>query len=126
MSSPLRRRATTYPAVVGQVLARIRSERGLTQAAVANGLDLTQGSWSRIERGESGLTVDQLRDACDVLGVRPGDVLRRAEQATAELKGMGVQVAKGTEDAVKAGLVILGAVAVGALIASMFEGDEST
>ena len=85
VSIPAGGNETTYPAIVGQVLVNERKARVLDQAAMAKAVGVTQSTWSRVERGESALTLDQLAKAAAVLQKRPGAILADADKATAEL-----------------------------------------
>ncbi len=83
---------TTYAAVVGRILAGSRETRGLEQAEVARGVGVSQSTWSRIERGESALTVDQLARATAALATTPAQILAEADEAAANLGEMGITV----------------------------------
>lgn len=60
----------TYSTIVGQVLAKERKRRGLTQADVAEHVGLSQSSWCNIERGARPLTVDRLYRVCNTFGLK--------------------------------------------------------
>ncbi len=83
---------TTSSAVLGQILAKLRSDAGKKQNEFANEIDVGASTWSRIENGESGLSIDQLRRAAKALGVSPGEILDLAETAERELEAKGVRV----------------------------------
>lgn len=55
-----------------------RKFRGLTQAELAESLDTTAASISRIENLEQGYTQDFLEACADALGTHPGVLLMRA------------------------------------------------
>lgn len=112
--------ATTYPAIVGCLLANSRKRKGLDQAKVAAAMGLSQASWSRIERGETALSVDQLHRAAEVLGENTWEVLRSADQAVSGLKRDGVEVRSlRAEEAVQQGLVLIGVAALAILVAKL-------
>ena len=83
---------TTYSAIVGSVLARHRSERGLDQRAFAAGLSISQATWSRIERGLSSITAAQLADVSDYLDLQPNEVVAEADYIVQQLIARGVRV----------------------------------
>lgn len=118
------KRATLYRVVVGQVLALHRVRRGAGQAELAMRLGLTQGSWSRIERGEAELTVERLRKVGRVLDVCPAAVLDQAEDAVLALETVGIVVIGTSDDprAADLSLAPLSAAAVGSLIAPSVDG----
>lgn len=80
----------SFPALVGAVLSSIRKSQGRSQADLAEALSLNVSTWSRIENGESALTVEQLALAAEVLGVSPSAVLRTTEEKVVELSKRGI------------------------------------
>ena len=109
---------TNYSAIVGRVLVWLRELDGKNQAAVATDVGVTQATWSRIERGESGLTVEQLASAAEVLNTTPGSILGKADDAMTDLRSKGVIVENtrppsGTQVAI----AMIAAAALGVLIA---------
>ncbi len=89
------RMATTSNAVLGHLLALIRRRRHLTQAQVAEALGLAGSTWSRVEKGETPITVEQLRVVADKLDVDAATLLVLARQAEEALKGSGFLVGGG-------------------------------
>lgn len=81
---------TTYPALVGNILAQLRKQRGLGQAEFAAMLGLGQSTWSRIEKGQSALTIEQLAKAADQMGMQPHDILALVDGARVELEAQGI------------------------------------
>jgi transcriptional regulator with XRE-family HTH domain len=98
--------------LVGKVLANQRAARNFDQAAVAAALGISQSAYSRIERGETPISVFQLSRASRCLGMRPGEILARADGWADQLVGQGVQIAdewKVTPSAIMIGLGVLAA-----------------
>jgi len=120
MSSKPLRTVTSYPAIVGQVLSELRRRSGIDQAELANSVGVTQSTWSRIENGASALTIEQLAIAADALGVKRSEILELADQSVNELKSRGIEIEdKRISGGLDKGLVILGAAAIGGLIAAL-------
>jgi len=88
----LLRPATTYAAIVGIVLVRTRTELALDQSAVAAAVGVTQSTWSRIERGISPLTIEQLRSVSDALHSSPSAITARADALAARVAQVGIHV----------------------------------
>ena len=63
---------------LGSALRKTRQEKGLSLADVAEGTGRSKGNLSQLETKGSGLTIDALFEICDVLGVIPATVIRRA------------------------------------------------
>lgn len=71
---------------VGQRIRRIREERRLTQAELAELVSLTRASITNIEQGRQKLLLHTLYDIAAVLTVKPSDLLpegRRSDEAEA-------------------------------------------
>lgn len=122
---------TTYPAIVGQVLAKHRGDRNLTQTQLAQALGMKQSAWSKIERGATPLTIEHLAQAADVLEVSPGQILAETDRVADEVRARGVTVRPTrveADNAFGAGLLLIGAVALGALVAAILmsngQGDD--
>lgn len=88
-----------YPALVGAVLAGIRKEKGLSQAEVAEAVAIGVSTWSRIENGESALSIEQLAGAADRLGIAPSSVLQAVEEKIALLRKKNVGTVPARADA---------------------------
>ena len=117
-SAPLRP-VTTWPAIVGRVLAELRKESGLNQGDVADAVGVGQAAWSKIERGDSALTIEQLYAAARRLELDASDVLRYAElvRREAEVQGVEVELARHKpRDALAAGLVLVAGATLGVLV----------
>jgi transcriptional regulator with XRE-family HTH domain len=62
------------------LLRSVRSESGLTQAQVAERLELPQSFVSKYESGERRVDLVELRQICKALGISLGDFIRRFEK----------------------------------------------
>lgn len=83
---------TSYPAILGRILEHLRKDAGYDQGELADKLGLTQSAWSRIERGQSGLSMEQLVKVSNVLNTKPHNIIADADYATEKLKNDGVTV----------------------------------
>jgi transcriptional regulator with XRE-family HTH domain len=111
------RPATTYPAIVGGVLAQIRNQQGLHQDELAQALGITQSTLSRIEKGQSSMSVEHLRLAAQRLGTTPSAILDHADQAERRMHNQGIAVtAMKNDEAFNNTMVLIGAVALTAII----------
>jgi len=84
--------ATTSAAVLGAVLAKLRTLKGMKQADLAEAVKVGASTWSRVEKGESGLSIDQLRLVAKALGQTPGRILEIAEAAEQEAIKKGINL----------------------------------
>lgn len=121
---------TTYQSVIGRIIVKFRKALNIDQSVLAASVGITQSTWTRIERGESPLTVDQLARASESLMVHPSNILLEAERAIGELRKQGVIIRTDkteTKNKNKA-MAMIGAAAIGALIVAAIAtaGDEET
>lgn len=86
---------TTSGAIIGQVLILFREANGIKQNDLAAAVKISPSTWSRIEKGEISLSIDQLRAAANALGVTPGVILEKAEEVEHQVKSHGVKVITG-------------------------------
>ena len=79
-----------YPALVGAVLAGVRKSRKLSQSQLADAVGVGVSTWSRIESGESALSIEQLAAAADGLGVAPSVLLFTVDEQVSKLRDRSV------------------------------------
>lgn len=82
----------TYGALVGQVLQQLRKGRGIDQGLMAQAVGLSQSAYSRIESGQTAISLVQLRKASEHLHCSPSEILVRADQFERQLAQQGVRV----------------------------------
>ncbi len=112
---------STYAAVVGAVIAKLRSERAIGQGDLASAVGVGQPAWSRIEKGGSALTVDQLARAATALNCSPSEILGMADRTVLEMRNQHFKVSyekpkRESPENNNAGLLLLGGAALAALI----------
>ena len=123
---------TTYPAIIGRILARERSKRGLDQEKMAHAVGLNRSTWSRIENGEVVPNTLLLDKIARFLDTDPSRILAEADAARARLQKEGVEVhpqkpvAKSEGKGVGLGLALLGAAALGGLVARALMKDDGS
>lgn len=101
----------SYGAVVGQVILQHRKLAKLDQLALAEALGISQSAYSRLEKGESSMTLAQLRAVALRLGCSPGDLIHDADRLEANLRASGVIVTEKKDDQPGAILLALGILA---------------
>lgn len=67
--------------IVAQLLNQRRHELGISQTCFLAQSKLSQSSWSRINRGLSHFTLEELRAACIAVSTEMTDLLRDANEA---------------------------------------------
>ena len=83
---------TTSGAVLGAVLVELRTIAGMKQLELAGKVGVGPTTWSRIEKGESGLSIEQLKAAADALGCTPWAILEAADAAEKNISDHGIKV----------------------------------
>ncbi|NRB37938.1 MAG: helix-turn-helix transcriptional regulator [Pseudomonadales bacterium] len=91
MSKKMLNGSTTYPALVGSIIAQCRKDKGIGQAEFATMVGLGQSTWSRIEKGQSALTIEQLAKAAEQLNIEPYELLALVDGARQDLKDQGIE-----------------------------------
>lgn len=61
--------------IIGERLKKARTDKNLTQEKLAEKLDVSIAFLSRIERGNSHISLKRLSEVCDILGVSEGSIL---------------------------------------------------
>ena len=86
----------------------------------ANDVGVTQATWSRIESGQTSITVEHLRLAADQLGHMPGEILSMADSTATMMQVKGVEVVPTRDDEkLKSSLILIGAVALTAFVTTV-------
>ena len=81
-----------YTALVGQVVANQRERLRLQQGALAAALGLSQSAYSRIETGDTTMSMSQLNALSQHLRILPSEILRRADALVIQLQAQGVEI----------------------------------
>lgn len=105
-----------YTALVGQVLLRHRGRVGLDQNEMAKALNASQSAYSRIEQGDTTISISQLRMITRRLDISPSDVLSEADRLAKQLRAQGVEVSD--EKGVHPAAIMIGLGILAALLAS--------
>ena len=117
-----------FTEILGQVIRKHRQDKEITQDIIAPKAALTASSLSRIESGQTPITVLQLRKLGDTLGVPGWQLLRKAEELAADIvkasPGVRIVDERPKTNQPEATGWFLGGAAVGALLASLLSGSE--
>ena len=91
---------TRYSTVTGFAIREIREIVGISQLSFSLKLQISQASWSRIEKGYKPISVEKLVNASALLGVEASFVLRCVEEIVSILnyKGWAVSTERLNED----------------------------
>jgi transcriptional regulator with XRE-family HTH domain len=110
---------TSYPAIIGRILEHQRKEAGFDQAAFAEQMGLTQSAWSRIERGQSGLSIEHLLKISNILNTKPHKIVESADYAAKQIERKGIVVHPNVLTTTDKAMAILGLAALGVMIVAI-------
>jgi len=105
---------TTYQAIVGEVIVQHRKTKKLNQDDLAQKAGMSQSAWSRVEKGETSLSLEQLAKVSHALNLKPHELIAEADKVREELEKNKVKVADNKSEA--AGWLLLGAAAIALII----------
>lgn len=86
-------KSTSFHTVCRLLLRELRLERNVQQAQIGQLLGRSTSAWSKVETGETPLTLDHLLTACTACQVWPSDLFLTAQNYTALLTQNGWYVA---------------------------------
>jgi transcriptional regulator with XRE-family HTH domain len=61
--------------IIGKKIHVLRDQKGFSQEQLADKLHISQSAYSRMENGETNSWVDNLKKICQVLDVKPEDLV---------------------------------------------------
>lgn len=112
--------ATTYPAIIGRTIVEMRKEKGLSQGDLSSGVNVTPSTWSKVERGVSALSIEQLALAAQTIGVSPSEITLKADEASRKLQEQGVDVRnERLSDENNTGVILIGVAAIALAITAV-------
>ena len=110
---------TTYSAILGQILKELRKKKGKDQSYIAEKMGMNRSSWSRIESGNTMMTIQQLQKASDIFKTEANAILLKADTIASAMKKEGYKVHYDSPKEVQEkssgtqGLALIGAAALG-------------
>jgi transcriptional regulator with XRE-family HTH domain len=81
-----------YPVLVGQIVQAHRNRLGLHQSQVASAMGLSRSAYSRIETGDTSMSLSQLRPLARSLGFASSQLLAEVDNYANQLEAGGVSV----------------------------------
>lgn len=81
-----------YAQIVGNVVRSQRTLRGISLSAMAEQIGFSASGWSRIETGDTTMTVAHLRSAAKMLNLEPSAVIQSADTLAARFEAAGIPV----------------------------------
>jgi transcriptional regulator with XRE-family HTH domain len=115
-ATPIPKPVITYARVVGAVVEHHRKAKGITQEQMAKAINVSQSAYSRLEQGQSAMSVSQLRAIAAQLEIPQATLVAHADQYAAQLRAQHVTVTDDKPDSAAGVLIALGILA--ALIAA--------
>ena len=113
----MRAQEAFYGQLVGQVIRGRREMQGINLLTMAESMALaTPSGWSRVETGDTAMTLAQLRKAAKKLGLEPAEIVQQADAIATQLEAGGVVV--NDEKPKDVGKWLLGGAGILALVAA--------
>jgi transcriptional regulator with XRE-family HTH domain len=106
----------TYAMLVGRIVEFHRGQMNIHQEHMAQTLGISQSAYSRLEQGQSAMSVTQLRMIAERLGTTSAVLIQNTDQYARQLRAQGVSVTDEKQNATAGVLIALGILA--ALIAA--------
>ena len=124
---------TTYQAVLGRLIAQKRQQKQMDQGEMAAAVGVSRSTWSRIEAGESALSMDQLAKVASKLNLPLGALMVEADEVAGKLRAQGVEVldSRDQTSAAKFGktaaatVAFLGGAVLGGIVAAIVANKDS-
>jgi len=92
--------------LLGRVIEHHRTQRKVQQEQIATSLGITQSAYSKLEKGQSAISVMQLNTVAAGLQMQSATILQGAERYAAHLRQQGVEITNEKQDSSAAGLLI--------------------
>jgi transcriptional regulator with XRE-family HTH domain len=96
----------TYDELLGRIIAYRREQLGLLQEPFATALGITQSAYSRLEKGQSAMTVTQLRTIAPLVRATPGKLLEETDTYALTFQRQGGELIKEKQDSSAAPLLV--------------------
>ncbi len=101
----------TYATLVGRIVEHHRRQQGIHQEAMAQSIGISQSAYSRLEKGQTAMSVTQLRLIAEELSTTPDRLLRDSAQYASRLRAQGVDVTDEKPNSAAGVLIALGILA---------------
>lgn len=108
----------TYDELLGRIIEHRRKGLELLQGPFAEALGVTQSAYSRLEKGQSAMTVTQLRTIAPLLRMTAGQLLNEADSYAALFQRQGGELTAEKQESSSAGLLVAFGVLAALLAAS--------
>ncbi|HEV2174699.1 MAG TPA: helix-turn-helix transcriptional regulator, partial [Nitrospira sp.] len=102
------RPAISYATLVGRIVEHHRARLRIHQQAMAQALEISQSAYSRLEQGQSAMSVTQLRLIAERLSTTPDFLLQHTSQYAAQMRAQGVTVTDDKQGSAAGVLIALG------------------
>jgi len=96
----------TYGEILGKVIEHRRKQLGLHQGPLAHALGITQSGYSRLEKGQSSMSVVQLQTVATLLRRGPADLLADTDRFAGELRAQGTDILADRQNSSAAALLV--------------------
>lgn len=96
----------TYDELLGRIIEYRRKQIGLLQEPFAKTLDITQAAYSRLERGQSAMTVTQLKKIAPLVRATPAELLEQTDTYAVTFQRQGGELIEEKQESSAAPLLV--------------------
>jgi transcriptional regulator with XRE-family HTH domain len=101
----------SYATLVGRIVEHHRRHARIHQEKMARALGISQSAYSRLEQGQSAMSITQLRMISEKLSTTPDSLLHHTAQYASQLRMQGVTVTDDKQVSAAGVLIALGILA---------------
>lgn len=101
----------SYATLVGRIVEHHRTQSHIHQGAMAQALGISQSAYSRLEQGQSAMSVTQLRIIAEKLGTTPDFLLQHTAKYANQLRTQKVAITDEKHGSSAGALIALGILA---------------
>jgi len=105
-ATPIPKPTITYAVLVGRIVEHFRKQAKMHQETMANAIGVSQSAYSRLEQGQSGMSVTQLWMIAVQLKTTPAALLHHTEQYANQLRAQGVEITSDKAESPAGGVLI--------------------
>ncbi len=95
-----------YGALLGRVIEHHRTHRKIHQETIAKVLGISQSAYSKLEKGQSTISVVQLNTIAGCLKMHSATLIQDTERYAAHLRQQGVEITNEKQEPSAAGLLV--------------------
>lgn len=106
MASTTVKPSIRYGALLGRIIEHRRKQLNVLQEPIADALGITQSAYSRLEKGQSAMSVAQLRTIAPHVRATPAQLLEETERYAALFQRQGGEITGEKQESSAGGVLV--------------------